>query len=235
MDRRGVGHPRERVRADGDPDEQVSQDRRQPDEPTDNDDDDGGGRAGRESVAASAASGRCGGSRRRQASGGMIECSMAPLGYTSSMSTPGRNMCEWSRSAGGRAAPRVLVSTPGHPMCAWSRRAVQPAAPEVWACVSPPAAPALAASGRVDVDPAQVLARARHVLAIEADAIAGLGARLGAAFVAAVVLILHCRGRVVVSGIGRSVTSRAARGEWPRPGPPRSSSTPRKPRTATSG
>ncbi len=69
--------------------------------------------------------------------------------------------------------------------------------------VTAPAAP-VAAPGRVEVDPAQVLALARHVLAIEADAIAGLGARLGDAFVAAVVLILHCRGRVVVSGIGKS-------------------------------
>jgi len=69
--------------------------------------------------------------------------------------------------------------------------------------VTAPAAP-VAAPGRIGVDPAQVLARARHVLAIEADAIAGLGARLGAAFVAAVVLIINCRGRVVVSGIGKS-------------------------------
>jgi arabinose-5-phosphate isomerase len=69
--------------------------------------------------------------------------------------------------------------------------------------VTAPAAP-VAAPGRAGVDPAQVLALARHVLAIEADAIAGLAARLGDAFVAAVVLILHCRGRVVVSGIGKS-------------------------------
>jgi arabinose-5-phosphate isomerase len=61
-----------------------------------------------------------------------------------------------------------------------------------------------AAPGRAGVDPAQVLALARHVLATEADAITGLAARLGDAFVAAVVLILHCRGRVVVSGIGKS-------------------------------
>ncbi len=49
-----------------------------------------------------------------------------------------------------------------------------------------------------------MLALARDVLATEADAIAALAARLGDAFVAAVALILHCRGRVVVSGIGKS-------------------------------
>jgi arabinose-5-phosphate isomerase len=42
------------------------------------------------------------------------------------------------------------------------------------------------------------------VLATESNAIAALAGRLGAPFVAAVALILHCRGRVVVSGIGKS-------------------------------
>ena len=61
-----------------------------------------------------------------------------------------------------------------------------------------------AATSSVGVDPARVLALARDVLTTEASAISGLAARLGEAFVAAVVLILHCRGRVVVSGIGKS-------------------------------
>ena len=54
------------------------------------------------------------------------------------------------------------------------------------------------------VDPARALARARQVLATEAAAITALAERLGAPFVAALTLILNCRGRVVVSGIGKS-------------------------------
>jgi arabinose-5-phosphate isomerase len=65
------------------------------------------------------------------------------------------------------------------------------------------AAPA-ASHGPVGVDPARTLGLARDVLATEAGAIVALSARLGDAFVAAVALILHCRGRVVVSGIGKS-------------------------------
>src|SRR6516165_5060795 len=61
-----------------------------------------------------------------------------------------------------------------------------------------------APSGRVGVDAVHVLSLARRVLAIEADAISRLAVRLGDAFVAAVALILECRGRVVVSGIGKS-------------------------------
>jgi len=67
--------------------------------------------------------------------------------------------------------------------------------------VSPaPVAPAVQAG----VDPARVLSLARDVLTTEANAIAGLAPRLGEAFVAALALIFHCRGRVVVSGIGKS-------------------------------
>ena len=44
----------------------------------------------------------------------------------------------------------------------------------------------------------------REVLQIEADAVHTLVDRLGSAFVGAVRLILECRGRVVVSGIGKS-------------------------------
>jgi len=65
------------------------------------------------------------------------------------------------------------------------------------------AAPA-APHGPVGVDAARVLTLARDVLATEAAAIVALSTRLGDAFVAAVALILHCRGRVVVSGIGKS-------------------------------
>jgi len=62
---------------------------------------------------------------------------------------------------------------------------------------APPAAPSAA-------DAARALALARDVLTTEAQAITALAARLGAPFVAAVTLILNCRGRVVVSGIGKS-------------------------------
>ena len=64
------------------------------------------------------------------------------------------------------------------------------------------AEPAPIPPGRVDA--ARALALARDVLATEAAAIAGLAERIGDPFVAAVTLILNCRGRVVVSGIGKS-------------------------------
>jgi arabinose-5-phosphate isomerase len=48
------------------------------------------------------------------------------------------------------------------------------------------------------------LALARAVIDIEAQAVAALGARLDGAFLRAVNLLLQCRGRVVVSGIGKS-------------------------------
>ena len=54
------------------------------------------------------------------------------------------------------------------------------------------------------VDATRALALARDVLATEAAAISALSARLSDAFVAAVALVLNCRGRVVVSGIGKS-------------------------------
>ncbi|MDR0634432.1 MAG: KpsF/GutQ family sugar-phosphate isomerase [Azoarcus sp.] len=44
----------------------------------------------------------------------------------------------------------------------------------------------------------------RRVLDIEAAAVAALAGRLGAAFEQAVAMILQCRGRVIVSGIGKS-------------------------------
>jgi arabinose-5-phosphate isomerase len=51
---------------------------------------------------------------------------------------------------------------------------------------------------------ASALALARAVIEIEAQAVAALGPRLDATFLAAVDLLLGCRGRVVVSGIGKS-------------------------------
>jgi arabinose-5-phosphate isomerase len=54
------------------------------------------------------------------------------------------------------------------------------------------------------VDGARALALARSVLATEAAAIRALERRLGTAFVDAVGVLLNCRGRVVVSGIGKS-------------------------------
>ena len=57
---------------------------------------------------------------------------------------------------------------------------------------------------RIVVEPARALALARQVLATEASAITMLARRLGEPFVAAVELIINCRGRVVVSGIGKS-------------------------------
>jgi arabinose-5-phosphate isomerase len=53
-------------------------------------------------------------------------------------------------------------------------------------------------------DANRTLALARDVLATEAAAIVALSQRLGERFVAAIGLILACRGRVVVSGIGKS-------------------------------
>jgi len=54
------------------------------------------------------------------------------------------------------------------------------------------------------IDPARALALAREVLATEAAAITALVTRIGVPFVAAVTMILNCRGRIVVSGIGKS-------------------------------
>jgi len=45
---------------------------------------------------------------------------------------------------------------------------------------------------------------ARQVLAIEAEAIQNLSARLGSSFLDALALLLNCKGRVVVSGMGKS-------------------------------
>jgi arabinose-5-phosphate isomerase len=54
------------------------------------------------------------------------------------------------------------------------------------------------------LDAERVLSLARETLDIEARAIVGLKARQGEAFVAVVRLMLECRGRVVVMGMGKS-------------------------------
>jgi arabinose-5-phosphate isomerase len=59
-------------------------------------------------------------------------------------------------------------------------------------------------AGRPALNPAQIAERAREVLRIEAEAITGLIDRIGEPFVQACAMILECRGRVVVSGIGKS-------------------------------
>jgi len=51
---------------------------------------------------------------------------------------------------------------------------------------------------------ARVLARARRTLEMEADAIRRLAPRLGREFLAAVRLIAECRGKVVLTGVGKS-------------------------------
>lgn len=60
---------------------------------------------------------------------------------------------------------------------------------------------------RAALDPhptAAALELARQVLRIEADAVSSLIPRIDESFLAALELILNCRGRVVVSGIGKS-------------------------------
>jgi arabinose-5-phosphate isomerase len=55
-----------------------------------------------------------------------------------------------------------------------------------------------------DVAPLEWLSRARETLRVESMAIASLEARIGPAFVEAVDLLYECRGRVIVTGMGKS-------------------------------
>lgn len=55
-----------------------------------------------------------------------------------------------------------------------------------------------------ETDPAEWLARARETLAVEAAAIAALETRLGPTFVQAIEHLYGCRGRAIVTGIGKS-------------------------------
>ena len=63
-------------------------------------------------------------------------------------------------------------------------------------------APDKPAAARLDREGA--LALAREVLALESQAVAALAARIDDDFLRAVTLLLNCRGRAVVSGVGKS-------------------------------
>ncbi|MGH8495350.1 MAG: KpsF/GutQ family sugar-phosphate isomerase [Gammaproteobacteria bacterium] len=56
----------------------------------------------------------------------------------------------------------------------------------------------------IDPSPDQLLAQGRRVLSVEAAAIRNLAPRLGTEFVEACRLCLACRGRIVVTGMGKS-------------------------------
>ena len=56
----------------------------------------------------------------------------------------------------------------------------------------------------ITLDPVQIRATARRVLQTEADALGKLAEMLPEDFIPAVALILQCRGRVILSGIGKS-------------------------------
>jgi arabinose-5-phosphate isomerase len=62
--------------------------------------------------------------------------------------------------------------------------------------------PAMPSIGKISV--AQAVALAKRVLDIEARAVSDLSARLDASFAEAVRVVLECKGRVVVSGMGKS-------------------------------
>lgn len=66
------------------------------------------------------------------------------------------------------------------------------------------AIPSAAAATGPALDDAALLAIGRHVLRMEADAVAAAGARLTGAFADAVRLVARSRGRVIVSGVGKS-------------------------------
>ena len=54
------------------------------------------------------------------------------------------------------------------------------------------------------MDPARLLALAERVLRLEAEGVLALAARLDQRFIAAVDLVYRCRGRVIVTGMGKS-------------------------------
>jgi arabinose-5-phosphate isomerase len=66
------------------------------------------------------------------------------------------------------------------------------------------ATPAHSPTAPQPLDDAALVELGRSALAIEADAVAALGRGLGADFVGACRLMLACRGRVVVTGMGKS-------------------------------
>lgn len=52
--------------------------------------------------------------------------------------------------------------------------------------------------------PELTIQKAKEVIRVEAEAVAALSSRIGAAFVEAVELIFECKGRVIVTGVGKS-------------------------------
>jgi len=72
------------------------------------------------------------------------------------------------------------------------------------ASASPSPAAEAAAAADAAFDAARALLLAHQTFDIEAAALLGLKARCGAGFAAAVQAVLHCRGRVVVMGMGKS-------------------------------
>ena len=103
------------------------------------------------------------------------------------------------RAAASRAAARIAAASPG------ARAAVAHAGYTLAdECRLLRARDAEAPRARAGVDAARALALARDVLAHRGRGDRRARARLGEPFVAAVALMLHCRGRVVVSGIGKS-------------------------------
>jgi len=65
-------------------------------------------------------------------------------------------------------------------------------------------APSAAPDITRQTEPARVVALARRVIEIEAAAVAALADRIDAGFLCAVEILLACRGRVIVSGMGKS-------------------------------
>ncbi len=53
-------------------------------------------------------------------------------------------------------------------------------------------------------DQAAIIAKGKEVVRIEAEAVAALGTRIGKSFADAVELILKCKGRVIITGVGKS-------------------------------
>jgi len=49
-----------------------------------------------------------------------------------------------------------------------------------------------------------MIEKAKEVIRVEADAVASLGDRIDETFVEAVEMVYHCKGRVIVSGVGKS-------------------------------
>lgn len=87
----------------------------------------------------------------------------------------------------------------------WSMRTVANAVAEPVARATDEAGtPAGAMGSPVRVRDRELIEEGRRVLRLEAEAVATLADRLGDDFVRAVDLVFSCRGRVVVSGIGKS-------------------------------